>query len=70
MKTRKNSLSTTLLFAALLMAPAISSAGYGMGPGNGTGTGTCLNIYTGTPVAIAGVVTSVGTGGPGISIDT
>ncbi len=52
----------------LLGIPVVSNAGFGMGPGNGTGP--VINIYDGTPVTVSGIVTSLGTQGQGMSIDT
>ncbi len=68
MKDIKKGISIILLGCALLGTPVVSNAGFGMGPGNGTGP--VMNIYDGTPVTVSGIVTSLGTQGQGMSIDT
>lgn len=68
MKDIKKGISIILLVFALFGAPVISSAGNGLGPGDGTGQ--VINIYDGTPVNVSGIVTSLGTQGQGMSIDT
>ena len=68
MKSIKCKAIVTLAALSLFIAVPAALAGNGNGPGNGSGP--IHNITDGTPVDITGTVTSAGTRGKGIEIDT
>jgi len=68
MKSIKSKAIVTLAALSLFIAAPAALAGNGNGPGNGSGP--IHNITDGDSVVIAGNVTSTGTKGNGIEIDT
>ncbi|MBC2714374.1 MAG: hypothetical protein HF978_03610 [Desulfobacteraceae bacterium] len=62
---------TFTALSLFIMTPAVfagNSKGHSQGPGDGTGP--VHSIIDGVPVEITGIVTSIGTRGNGISVDT
>lgn len=68
MKSIKSMAIVTLAVVSLFIAVPAALAGNGKGPGNGSGP--IHNITDGDPVDITGTVTSTGTRGNGIEIET